>query len=1156
MFDKSKCKFIILLLSLSVIYALWLTAFWPGVLGQDSLAVILEVESNRSIQANKPAFWFLFNDLLYGPWRLVETPIIIQSAITILVLARILNWMLDNRQYKSFLYCLFFIALAPSVLYYSTALYSDGIYTISLIGMLFEIWLSFKSKNINRTSMAMMFITIPFALFARPNGLINTLAIISLFFALHGNNRWKLALIAIPWCVLGIFATTHYKYDAPMGSIFPLALYETVGFLEHRPMGLWEHNQPRITEKSVAALTSNGATLELISKYYDHYYWDPLIFSTAGPALSSLSPKAKKTIVREFFKYNLWHNFPAFMASRVNVFLYAAMANGGIPPPESADYILGQTKSRSQVQFRDTGIHHFFLAAYNFTLKYRALFWAPWLGLFLTIATTKRALQLRDKAGLLICSILTLQLAAIFFFSIAGEYRYLLTFFIAPLVLLPILNEARSTNNISKSIVSREISATDEPPQQHQLNQLSLSQIGAQKMNNLFSFSSRFNLKLSLTAVWLTWMLVAATKRMIRFFPAPEAPLNNDAYWTYLPNAKNLLKAPWYFLTQVEDSFYVAPLGYVWPAIWGADHVTTQLANCTLFLLSIVLMWRLATRLGGLLAGMVATALLVFYPDLTSFVTQVLTESLYLFSLLLLLTCITEYVLSPSSQKLWLALAAIGLTLSLLSRPVLQIFVLALLILVIVGLWFRRRRKAQPFQGWGLLINGSVAIALVSALVLPAAVVLKNGVYFHFWGLGTGAGSGLYYGTSPFKMGVEPVYGGFAYDASVVPFTADPSTKGHPLKPQGDAILSRVALSTIKNTSLVDNIGFFYFKLKTWLFFGQEELRMRPLLRTLRTFEWVAILSGVLLVIFSGFRNKTSTNSSWELNPNLSPNADGFGKRRLVLFFMLLLLTLGMAFQLTPVLYNIRYSMFFLEPTLMVLSGVSVAMLLRSHLGGKKRDSSARGVQWVTAIKWIAPRIIVIAMLVYIPIALTKHAVRHRTWAMDPLRPGPTEILIDPTQMGPVTAANATPAGTNQWTTTQRPAVLSIPFQIDAPTSSKDFLDGIWRFKVAVKPPHEDRNCKNVRMELTTPSPEELWYVPEPLVHVRTDGDLHLYAIRENGALRPLQSGEIKLTFNCPSGTQITWGNAQFLKVTIHEAARALIVDGTPVNPYRPDDIK
>ena len=94
---------------------------------------------------------------------------------------------------------------------------------------------------------------------------------------------------------------------------------------------------------------------------------------------------------------------------------------------------------------------------------------------------------------------------------------------------------------------------------------------------------------------------------------------------------------------------------------------------------------------------------------------------------------------------------------------------------------------------------------------------------------------------------------------------------------------------------------------------------------------------------------------------------------------MLLLLTLGMAFQLTPVLYNIRYSMFFLEPTLMVLSGVSVAMLLRSHLGGKKRDSSARGVQWVTAIKWIAPRIIVIAMLVYIPIALTKHAVRHRT---------------------------------------------------------------------------------------------------------------------------------------------------------------------------------
>ena len=117
-------------------------------------------------------------------------------------------------------------------------------------------------------------------------------------------------------------------------------------------------------------------------------------------------------------------------------------------------------------------------------------------------------------------------------------------------------------------------------------------------------------------------------------------------------------------------------------------------------------------------------------------------------------------------------------------------------------------------------------------------------------------------------------------------------------------------------------------------------------------------------------------------------------------------------------------------------------------------------------------------------------------------------------------------------------------------------MDGIWRLKLAVRPPHEDRNCTNVRMELTTPSAETLWYTPEPLIRVQADGNMHMYAIRGNGALRPADSGAIKLTFDCPAGTQIGWGNAQLLRVTMPQAARALIEDGTPINPYRADDIK
>ncbi len=434
--------FIFLLLFLGVAYLLWLFAFWPGVLGQDSLAIILEVESDRHFQAGKPAFWYLYNLLLYGPWRLVELPILIQVFVCVVVNARILSWMRGQSLYKSFWYCLFFVTLAPSVLYYSIALYSDGIYTMAMMGMLFEVWLCYRARRVNAASLWMLALTVPFGLFARPNGFINAVALAALLFALPRLHRWRLVAVVLPWCLLAVFANSQYKYRYPIGSVFPLALYETVGFMEHRPMGLWEYDQPRISHESAEALTSTGKTLEHISESYDHYYWDPLIFSEKGPRLLELSKQAKKTIVKEFFKYNLWHNFPAFAASRVNIFLYSALANGGLPPPESSHYILSQTKSESAIRFRDAWPHKVLMPWYDFALRYRAIFWAPWVGLFLTIAATARAWRLRDRASLAVCSVFVLQWAAVFVFSIAGEYRYLLPFFTAPLVLLPVFTLA------------------------------------------------------------------------------------------------------------------------------------------------------------------------------------------------------------------------------------------------------------------------------------------------------------------------------------------------------------------------------------------------------------------------------------------------------------------------------------------------------------------------------------------------------------------------------------------------------------------------------------------------------------------------------------------------------------------------------------------
>lgn len=433
-------RFVALFLAISLFYALWLVACWPGVLGQDSLAIMLEVDTQREFQAGKPAFWYLYSKYFYGTWKLVEIPIILQLVVCALVCARILNWMARRKFWKSFAYCFFFVALAPSVVYYASSLYSDGIYAIALAGLLFEVWRCSHNQRLDSVACAMLAITLPFALFSRPNGILNVVALLYLFWVLGKNSRIALLAIALPWCLLAVHANTTYQYRAPIGSVLPLALYETVGFLEARPMGLWERNEPRVSEKTVKALTSSGKSLEHISKYHDHYYWDPLIFFVEGPALLEISKSAKKTIVREFFTYNVWHNFPAFAASRVNIFLYSAFANGGIPGPLNAENILPQTKSASVFKAYSLPTDSFFLDWFDFSTRLRVIFWTPWLGLTLIALGCTRTVQHRRAPGAMVCSIYAMQLAAVFVFSIAGEYRYLLAFFTAPLVLLPMLS--------------------------------------------------------------------------------------------------------------------------------------------------------------------------------------------------------------------------------------------------------------------------------------------------------------------------------------------------------------------------------------------------------------------------------------------------------------------------------------------------------------------------------------------------------------------------------------------------------------------------------------------------------------------------------------------------------------------------------------------
>ncbi|WP_133246211.1 hypothetical protein [Acidovorax sp. 99] len=645
-------------------------------------------------------------------------------------------------------------------------------------------------------------------------------------------------------------------------------------------------------------------------------------------------------------------------------------------------------------------------------------------------------------------------------------------------------------------------------------------------------------MRLVFSSAWLAWMLIIAMRQVIRFFPAPDAEINGDAYWTYLPNARFFLADPWSFLTREPSSFYVAPLSYIWPAIWNANPAVIQVANGGLYLLSVLLMWRLATRLGGVGAGMVATALLVRFPELASYIPQVLTEPLYMFGLLLFLTGLVDYVLAEQRRLFWLTVAATGLAVTLLTRPVLQLFsVLALAALLC--LFMVRRTSTDRIPSLERVVNESTVIALALALSLPILTVVKNGTYFGYWGISTGAGSGLFYGVSPFKMGVEPVYGGFGYDAGITARMAAPATQGHPLHVEADQIQSRAALSIIQSTRWRDNVAFFWFKFKAWMLYSPEDTAMRPKLRQFRLFEWLSIGGATACLAYRQWRARKRAL----LRKNL-PIQDGVTLRRLGLCTFILLLAIGMAGQLLPVLYNIRYNVFLLDLLLIPLAGVGVAIMAKQLCANASHYGLHSALQFCCGI-------VLVSLLMALTGALSRSNARDASWSMDPRRPGPTELVLGSNALGTPTLSNARLISPGAWELSA-PATLSIPLTLDQPLN---FMDGIWRFKLAIAVPHPSRQCMDVTVSLDQPSAETHWYVPRPILHVKLDGKSHLYAIRGNGALRPSNSGSLNLLFRCPEGTVVQWHGAQLLRSSMPEAARALVTDGEPINPYRADDI-
>jgi len=428
---------LVFLVLLAAIYALWLLVFWPGILGDDSLAIIKETLDPEHFSSGKTDLWYYFVRLFYLGHERAEVPVGVMLALGALMQARILGWCWSWGLRKTALFLLVFVALTPHFVFFLGTLIPDGIYAVAMVGLLFECWLIARFRRCGWGALAMVAVTLPFAAFARPNGIIFVVPVALLVAWLWRHERrdsMRLGVIVVAWgLVMGVGGQARRAGSQP--AVYPLAIFETVNFLQPRPMNQWI--PPRVSPLTIATLEKYHA-LEVYTKNYDPDYWDFLVFPENGPKVGFLSEADKEVIVHEFFRHNLWRNLPKFAGSRINIFLTSCLAQGVMIRHSYAKEILEGVQSKST--YRRFGLDRaeaLLTRLYDLSYAYRWLFWTPFLGLGLMGWALMVGVRRRDGALLLVAGAMLVQLGGIVLFSSAGEYRYILPFFALPLALLP-----------------------------------------------------------------------------------------------------------------------------------------------------------------------------------------------------------------------------------------------------------------------------------------------------------------------------------------------------------------------------------------------------------------------------------------------------------------------------------------------------------------------------------------------------------------------------------------------------------------------------------------------------------------------------------------------------------------------------------------------
>ena len=639
----------------------------------------------------------------------------------------------------------------------------------------------------------------------------------------------------------------------------------------------------------------------------------------------------------------------------------------------------------------------------------------------------------------------------------------------------------------------------------------------------------------------LALLLGIAVIRLAETWSFPEP---YDATHTYFPAARRLLSEGFLFFID-RESYRVAPLTYIWPALWQLDVEAIRVANAGLFLAAGMMLWRTAELLGGMRAAVVAVMLFVLHPELRHYFGAGWAEPFYVTGISALFLAATQIILGAKARWRWIFFGALGLAITLLGRPALQLLAPALLLgaLLTWACW-PYERKAQGRRA-AQSMTLMVAIGLIPGLI----VVIKNGLLFDLWGIATGAGAGLYLGLHPISQGTEPAYYGLDYDVNAIAGLVS-ATGGDPLNLASDQFLRAIAIETLKEYSWPQRLIFFARKLWWWLFYHPVELMSAgSKIRGIRLFELLSVAASCAVMTWAWLRNGRGAIftlfGSLPRHNNLSPAA--IGSRRACASGLLLLGTAALLVQLLPVLYNSRYSTGLLEPWLCVLAGVSWSIL--TQFLKTEAVHNQTGTQWILSAHassaWSIFGKFLTVILIPIIALFFSHPRRIEVVSMDPLNSSlPVTALIRIENTTGTQTTNISRIATNSWQLLENPAALVLPLLPSpevAAWSPKSSDNSLWRLRFSIDPPQGGK-CRHTEIEFT--APHNSLALPRPILDVIADGKMREYLIYATHQLRPAGAGDLRIAFRCPVGTIVTWGGGELIRPEIRSKWNLFKDDG------------